>query len=99
VLGALGVRLRFLTKNNKHRAIYPVPSASAHTFGFKIEVQADEPLPLIKITYNGETLRELPAFGLAQDEGKGKFRIGVMGCSPLSDGCKLTFDGLSLESS
>lgn len=83
------------------RSLYPFENQTAHRFSIQIEAQESEPLPLIKISYNGHILRELPAFGMAQgtDQGTEKFRAGVMGCSPLSDGCEVSFDEISVEGS
>ena len=83
------------------RSLYPFENQTAHRFSIQIESQESEPLPLIKISYNGHILRELPAFGMAQGTGQGteKFRAGVMGCSPLSDGCEVSFEEISVEGS
>lgn len=68
-----------------------------HTFAIDIMKQEQEPLPLIRISYNGRVLREVPAFGLAQGHMERKFRIGLMGCSPMSNGCTVHFDDISIE--
>jgi regulation of enolase protein 1 (concanavalin A-like superfamily) len=68
-----------------------------HTFSIDIMKQEQEPLPLIRISYNDRVLREVPAFGLAQGQMERKFRVGLMGCSPMSNGCTVHFDEISIE--
>jgi regulation of enolase protein 1 (concanavalin A-like superfamily) len=68
-----------------------------HRFAIDIMKQEQEPLPLIRISYNGRVLREVPAFGLAQGQMERKFRVGLMGCSPMSNGCMVHFDEISIE--
>jgi regulation of enolase protein 1 (concanavalin A-like superfamily) len=68
-----------------------------HRFAIDIMKQEQGHLPLIRISYNGRVLREVPAFGLAQGQMERRFRIGLMGCSPMSNGCMVHFDEISLE--
>jgi regulation of enolase protein 1 (concanavalin A-like superfamily) len=68
-----------------------------HKFAIDIMKQEQEPLPLIRISYNDRVLREVPAFGLAQGQMDRKFRVGLMGCSPMSNGCMVHFDEISIE--
>lgn len=83
------------------RSQHPIDTEpdAVHLFGIEIREQPGETVPLITLTYNGRTLRQIPAFGVAQhDQAETKFKIGMMGCSPLSSGCKVTFEGIELQS-
>jgi regulation of enolase protein 1 (concanavalin A-like superfamily) len=91
-------------RTSRYRSLDPsevdIDYKANHSFSIEIQRQEQEPLPLIRISYNGRVLREVPAFGLAQDQGQteNKFRVGVMGCSPMSDGCVVHFDDISVKS-